>query len=67
MWEPSFDGWTAAVDPKDYHKAYTRDHQWRFQGRNLEWNISIPVSIYEYCTNRHRVHDYGVYMADPFQ
>jgi predicted transglutaminase-like cysteine proteinase len=66
-WSPAFDGWDATVKPADYDAAHDRTHEWTFRGRPREWELSVPVSTYEYCSNRHRVHEYGTYIADPVQ
>lgn len=66
-WAPQFDGWDATVKPENKDVAYTRTREWSFRGETLKWEISIPVSTYEYCSGRHRIHEYGVYIVDPVQ
>lgn len=66
-WPPGFDGWRAAAKPGDTDATYTRSFAWSFRRQRLDWAVEIPVSLYEYCTNRLRTGQYGLYLADPFQ
>ena len=66
-WPPGFDGWGAERKPTDHDEMYTRTFEWSFQRESFNWELSIPVSTYSYCTNRYRTQKYGIYMADPLQ
>lgn len=64
---PGFEGWNGKAKPSDTDAMYTRSYAWRFQDDIVDWDIQIPVSIYEYCTNRARTGEYSIYITDPFQ
>jgi hypothetical protein len=66
-WNPQFDGWSATVKAGDIDVEHTRTHEWTFRRTTREWDLSIPVSTYEYCSKRHRVQEYGTYISDPVQ
>ncbi len=51
------------VDPTD---AFTRRYDWSFDGRRFEWPLALPRAYYETHRRRHRVYDYGMYVADEF-
>ncbi|AXG08376.1 hypothetical protein [Haloplanus rubicundus] len=64
---PGFDGWSGQSKPGNTDATYTRTFEWSFRGDRLEWDIEIPISTYEYCTNRARTGQYAIYLADPLQ
>lgn len=66
-WAPGFDGWEGSAKPKSRDEVYTRTHTWSFRGQELEWELEIPLSTYEYCTSRARTGNYALYIADPLQ
>jgi predicted transglutaminase-like cysteine proteinase len=70
-WPSQFDGWQGQSKPPSYDEQYEVEFQWGASGRLLSGGnhvaLELPVDLYEYCTNRARVHQYGVYVADPFQ
>jgi len=70
-WPPKFDGWSGKSKPPDYDETYTREFTWKETGRlfgsKKSITLDLPVDIYEYCTNRARVPEYGGYISDPLQ
>lgn len=64
---PGFEGWSGGATPDSTDATYTRTHEWTYLDETLRWDLEIPVSTYEYCTNRARTGQYGLYIADPFQ
>jgi hypothetical protein len=39
-------------------------YRWDYQGNTFTWEKELPMSIYEVQSRRHRVYDYGCYVAD---
>jgi len=64
---PGFNGWSGQSKPSNTDMVYPRTYEWSFRGDRLEWDIQVPVSTYKYCTNRARIGQYAIYLADPLQ
>lgn len=70
-WPSQFDGWSGRSKPPNYDENYEREYRWGNTGtlfsNTSHVELELPVDLYEYCTNRARIQQYGVYVADPFQ
>ncbi|MFB6110148.1 MAG: hypothetical protein ABEJ60_04650 [Halodesulfurarchaeum sp.] len=67
-WPAAFEGWAGAAKPPDYEEAYSREFTWVTpSGSTRTIRLDLPVALYEYCTNRARIQEYGVYISDPLQ
>lgn len=66
-WGRNFKGWHSDSKPGSHDGAYHREHTWTFQRTTHNWELELPVSVYEYCTNRARTQEYMQYLADPLQ
>lgn len=70
-WPSQFDGWQGQSKPPSYEEHYEVEFQWDDStglfSSNKHVELELPVDLYEYCTNRARIHQYGVYVSDPFQ
>lgn len=69
-WPSQFDGWCGHSKPPNYEGRYTEAFQLgsvtgASSGSDCV-EFELPVDLYEYCTNRPRTNQYGVYVADPF-
>lgn len=70
-WPSQFDGWRGQSKPPSYDEHYTSelrlDNSSGLLSSGNHVKLELPVDLYEYCTNRARIHQYGIYVADPFQ
>lgn len=44
--------------------TYDRSFEWSYRDNSYEWEMQLPRSVYEIHSRRHRVYDYGIYIAD---
>jgi predicted transglutaminase-like cysteine proteinase len=50
--------------PSSTEETFDRRYEWSYRGQPMWFEVSIPKSLYEYCTARPRVDSYGFYGGD---
>lgn len=59
--------WECTTLPNDRSGGtIERQYEWCYDGRTFTWEAAFPEPLYETQRRRHRIYDYGAYVADEF-
>jgi hypothetical protein len=58
--------WELLSVPADEDGSYRRSYEWDYGSSSYTWEMELPRTVYRTHERRHRVYDYGAYVADEF-